>query len=222
MYYENLDQLDLGILTENTELFALSVNFGLLLVWVVYLQIFLISYLRQRRASVLISRGAGVGIDARCLVGNMSAEPIYIQTIVARIATGRRETFVTLTDRRAAEQGEQLDIARLSMQGPLLSGRYMEVESFRDIFTRLSLRRGADDSGPPAELGEDEPVTNIEIVVLAFYGIDDLLIAARRTFAIRHTQEGPELRPTTLGTRQIRSRRARRRLERKWRSILLS
>ncbi|WP_334063034.1 hypothetical protein [Limimaricola cinnabarinus] len=38
---------------------CLIINAAMLLVWMVYLNIFLVSYLRQRRQCILITQGAG-------------------------------------------------------------------------------------------------------------------------------------------------------------------
>lgn len=43
----------------------------MVLIWILYLQIFLTSFRRQRRSDVLITVGAGVGLAARCFVTNL-------------------------------------------------------------------------------------------------------------------------------------------------------
>jgi hypothetical protein len=48
------------------------------------------SYRRQRRPKILINLGGGSTPDARCLIGDMSAEPIYVESLIITVETADR------------------------------------------------------------------------------------------------------------------------------------
>lgn len=48
-------------LSSDSAALAVIVNAAMLVVWIVYLNIFLVSYLRQRQQCILIAQGAGPG-----------------------------------------------------------------------------------------------------------------------------------------------------------------
>src|SRR5690606_34596270 len=72
-------------ITEHSDLINVMSNVGMLVVWITYLQVFLAGYRRQKKATILINRGGGGGLEAHCLVTNMSAEAIYVHTLIARL-----------------------------------------------------------------------------------------------------------------------------------------
>ncbi len=73
-------------------------SLGMLIVWVVYLQLFMGSYRRQRRPKILINRGAGSGMEGHCLIGNLSADAIYIESVLGRLVTGDGDVERPITD----------------------------------------------------------------------------------------------------------------------------
>ena len=54
---------------------------------------------------------------------------------------------------------------------------------------------------------------NLEIIVIASYGAEDLSVGARRTFKLTSDHEQRKVIPTTISTEQLRWRRARKHLE---------
>jgi uncharacterized protein with PhoU and TrkA domain len=40
---------------------------------------------QQKRSDVLINRGTGAGLEARCMISNMSPEAIYIESVIATV-----------------------------------------------------------------------------------------------------------------------------------------
>ena len=197
----------------NTDLLNLAVNVGMLLVWIAYLQVFLLGYLRQRQPSVLITRGAGVGVDARCIVGNMSANPIYVMSIIARATSPSGTTMGSVTDLQGSDKDDQAPLSEVTNQGPLLSGHYMQVDTYRNILARLAAEGGIE--GEQVQEGQE-----IEVTVIAAHGSDDLLIGARRAFRVELRESKLVLVSIQFATEQIRSRPARRRLQREWREFL--
>jgi len=187
-------------------------NVGMLLVWVGYLQLFFLSYRRQRRSEILINRGGGNGLRARCLISNMSAEAIYVESIIVTLREGEQEIPCPVTDLEDLED-EQMpsDPKQTTRQGPLGSGSYMEIGSFRHLLDRAMAQAGRGKL-EPSQLSGSEFL--FEVHVIADYTSESLLVAARRTFEIVGTHDQVQIRSTLISTEQIRSRPERFRIQR--------
>lgn len=186
---------------------ALSVlaNIGLLLVWFTYLHLFLVAHVRQRRPNILINRGAGTTLDAHCLISNMSAEPIYVQTIIASMKNDSENWTAAVTDMEELT-GDQIGHAsEATSQGPLGVGEFMDVGTFARLAQRAGRQAGVDTKN----LCRDYDV--FKVTVVAAYGSDKLSVAACREFSL---EEGRRLNPKTVSTIQVRSRRRRKEIDR--------
>lgn len=196
-------------MSENSGLMGSAIGLVTLLVWGVYLQLFYNTYRRQRRATILVNRGAGLGKGARCLVSNMSAEPVYVLCILARLDRDGNVCTYPVTDLEPHGEGTA-HAHRTTHQGPLLSGHFMDLGTFSSIVDRVP------EDGALAERDKREnetfPFTGLEIEVIAKYGSSDSVISAKRRFEPREDQER-DLRPATLDTIQFRSRRRRREVQ---------
>lgn len=194
----------------NSQMLNAWLNLGMLIVWIAYLQIFILNYRRQRRANILINVGGGTGWDTKCLVSNMSSEAIYVQGILveAEGRHGRSACFVTeLDDVEAWERPTDLNL--WTRQGPLGSGEVRDMGAVRLLLEHV-LQRGQLGDGAPRRL---EDIAEMTVTVCAVYTSEDLLVGARRRFQLDGGGGDAKLRPATIGTRQIHSRRQRRRLE---------
>ena len=186
---------------ENSTFLGTMASLAMLVVWIVYLQLFWFSYRRQLRANVVISRGAGTGLDSLCLVSNMSAEPVLIEgmIVIAEHKGERRAAAVTnLSD--TVDDGQ--NGRRPAREGPLKSGDYLTVGAFRDL---LSLA----DPGAVERPGSD----SLEIWIVADSSTENELVFARRRFLLADLGDRIVLRPTELETRRITRRRERREVE---------
>ncbi|MBM9593213.1 hypothetical protein [Roseitranquillus sediminis] len=181
------------------------------LIWLVYLQIFLLSYVRQRRPEMLISMGAGIGLDARCFIANLGLEPIYISQLLMRVSTEDGEHEAATTDRQDMTEEQMKDPKNATNQGPLSSGKSFDAGSFREL-TRQVLRANS--------LDEDTPMVRLELTVVAMNASSAMLFAARRRYDMIDVRGQQLLEPQTLSTEQIRSIFQRRRLRRQLRQNL--
>ena len=125
----------LNWISEHHQVLSVLVNIGMLLVWIVYLQLFLSSYKRQTRPKILINVGAGRNLDGRCLLSNMSSEAIYIESLIATVETEQDKWVCPVTDAHemTEEQGDQPGLRQKTVQGPLKQAEVMDVGSFRDL-----------------------------------------------------------------------------------------
>jgi hypothetical protein len=193
-------------IASNHQVISALANIAMLFVWIAYLQVFVSSYRRQKRPSILINRGAGSGLEARCLISNMSAEAIYIESVIATVETtgGRWSHPVT----EMLEGRSDLDLK--TRQGPLQAGRFTDIGSFQSLLEPV-LRRGTELRGAlaPDDLGN---LVALEVKVIAAHGSEDLLAGAMRRFNLIRQQDQVLVRGHAVGTQQIRSRRDRKRL----------
>jgi len=204
-------------LSQNTPVLSLAVSMAMLIVWIVYLQLLLYGYQRQRRSSILISRGAGQGIRSRCLITSMSAEPLYVTSIVATLETEAKSYEYALTDLRDLPEDLGADPRSSMRQGSLSTGDYLDIGHFDDLVEQLV--------ETDAELSRLGPWANtviaLDLTVVALYGPDLIAVGASRRFSFVDEGAGClRIRPETLTTRQLRSRRQRRQLMRKLASHL--
>ncbi len=85
-------------ISQNKDVLNVLIGFATLMVWVVYAQLLYNGYKRQRRPRIVINRGRYKGVDALCLISNMSAESIFVQHIVARLETDKGDYFQDVTE----------------------------------------------------------------------------------------------------------------------------
>lgn len=193
-------------ITNNHQVISVLASVSMLFVWIAYLQVFVSSYRRQRRPSILVNRGAGSGLDARCLISNMSAEAIYIESLIATVETTERRLSCPVTD---LQEGRS-DLKLATRQGPLQAGQFVDIGSFQSLIDPV-LRTGA---SPGGAIASDtlENLLAFEIKVIAVHGSEDLPAGAIRRFDLVRQQDQLLVRGHVVGTQQIRSRRKRAKL----------
>lgn len=180
-----------------------------LAIWTLYFQILLSSYHHRLRPKILINRGAGHTLHAHCVIANMSAEPIYIEAILADI--GFRGEQDSIVRRRCSLSDLDLDIKSTEnsdlrpqwFQGPLDSGEFISVGTYHHLLDRAA-----------SSAGVTSPICEVTLTVVATYTAQDALVAACRTFDIERDDGGDVLMPRSLTATQIRSRAEQQALER--------
>ncbi|WEX10554.1 hypothetical protein [Chelativorans sp. AA-79] len=195
---------------QNHDLITALTGAGTLLVWVIYLQVFVSSYRRQLRATLLITRGAGEDLEGRCFVSNMSSGPVYVQSVIVTLDTPDATLICPVTDVLELEgDGVPNDPRLRTRQGPLSTGEIRDIGTFGSLVRHvLKTQTG----GSVASRAEQAAVTAVTIEVLGIYGQEDLPIGARRRFVL-HDEEGRiHIEGEDIATKQIRGRRERRRL----------
>lgn len=184
------------------KLISALTSIGTLIVWIVYLQIFVSSYRRQLHATMLITRGAHEGEATRCLVSNMSAAPIYVQSVLVTLETDGGSIVSPATDIGEIRDDSRESSLADSRQGPLEPGQVKDIGSFENLMTH-GLRQ--------KDLSFSD-VRTVLIEVVAAYASEDLPIGARRRFVVTGAAGTVRLRGDTIQTTQIRKRRQRRQL----------
>ncbi|MFO7855460.1 MAG: hypothetical protein R6V44_09630 [Paracoccaceae bacterium] len=189
---------------QNTSMVSAIANLAMVLIWVFYFQVFLVSYLRQRRASIHIDRGAATDETARCIVTNMGEETVYLAAVVADlIFEGSRErALVTDKDELPTEQVHKP--LEKTNKGPLKNGEARDIGSFWDLAQRANVR-----------LGVEIPLSDLiamEVTVVAASNQAQSLVGGCKRFSVVDTDDRRAFAPDGVLTRQIRSPWSRRRL----------
>ncbi|MCG5261314.1 hypothetical protein [Cupriavidus gilardii] len=190
-------------ISDHSQLITALTGVGTLLVWVIYLQVFVSSYRRQLRATLLITRGPGEGLAARCFVTNMSAGPVYVQSVIVEVEAPQRTLVMPATEIHDAERDAHA--LQRTRQGPLQPAQIRDIGSF-DRLIAPALR----EIGDRAEgLQASEALEAVTITVVGVYGSEDLPIGARRRFALAVSGDKVQLHGATIETEQIRRRSER-------------
>ncbi|MFN4098316.1 MAG: hypothetical protein ACK4GT_00930 [Pararhodobacter sp.] len=185
----------LQFLADHVQLVNAFLNAVMVLIWVGYLQIFLISHRQQSRSVIHIDLGAGKGAEARCLVSNLSAATLYVQGIVADLARGGQVSRMVVTERDEIDHTSDNPMAGTD-RGPLDPGQTMDIGSLGDLIQRARIR-----------LDEDwtfEQIDSITLTVVAVSGQAERIVGAAKEFRIEHDGASSWFSAQSILTRQLR------------------
>lgn len=193
-------------LNDNAQAISAVASICTLFVWVFYAQLLYNGYVRQRRPRVIINRGKGIGVEAICLISNMSSEAIYIQHLITVLHTQKRNYSLDVVEYQQ-RGGEQEENSYHTFQGPLASGGYLNIQSFGDIVSQIKAYWEIDDN-----LLHDQNI-QLEIRVIAIYGSEDMPTGATRTFNLDlDASPNHQLIPVNVDTDRLNSRSQRKRV----------
>ncbi|GAB2726067.1 hypothetical protein [Halomonas garicola] len=193
-------------LNENSQAISAVTSVVTVFVWIFYAQLLYDGYARQRRPRIIINRGKGVGMEALCLISNMSVEAIYVQHLIAVLHTRDKSYSLDVVEYQQ-EGDEEVKGGYRTHQGPLASGNHLHVETFNSILHQI-LRYWELDN----DILDQEGLC-LGIRVVAIYGSEDMPTGAWRTFEMDLSQP-PErqLTPSTIDTHRMSSKRQRKRV----------
>ncbi|RKF12645.1 hypothetical protein D6850_16935 [Roseovarius spongiae] len=175
-------------------------------IWIVYLQIFVSSFRRQRQSEILIYTGGTSRANPRIFVSNLGFESIYILEIMLTLQSSEVRGEASVIDRNEIDEHDLASTYDSTLQGPLDSGGYVDIGSLDDLLSR------AHNSNPDAPTGDQ--TESIEIRVAAITAATSSVVAARREFDLSADDGGRRVVPRTLYAKQIRSWWGRRQIER--------
>lgn len=193
-------------LNENGQAVSAVTSIFTVFVWVFYAQLLYNGYARQRRPRIIINRGQGVGMEALCLISNMSVEPIYVQHLIAVLHTRDKSYSLDVVEFQQ-EGDEKVKGGYRTHQGPLDSGDYLHVETFDSILHQIVCYWKLDNN----ILNQEGLCLGIRVV--AIYGSEDMPTGAWRTFDMDLSQPpARQLTPSTVDTHRMSSKRQRKRV----------
>lgn len=187
-------------ISANAALLQLAVSGVTALVWVIYLQAFLGGYRRQQRPMILVTAGAGRGLNSHCLVTNLGFEPVSILSIIIDVGDGARTARAIIPDRNELMVDEGSDDAQATNQGPMASGTMRDIGRFSSLLHRAAAEN-------PEIAGMGETVT-AEVTIVA--ATASMVTGASRRFV--KSPDGGCFHATSVETVQHRTRRQRRAL----------
>lgn len=193
-------------LSENANLIAAAANIGLLAVWILYAQLFYKRYHRQRRPRLIVDQMSARGPESVCTLTNLSAEPVYLECVLAVAITEDGEFSCPVTEQEPITTSEQsrLSIVAKMRQGPIGVGELVTLGKLDDLARRAL-------GGVDAPDGSLQALKWIDIRVVATMSSEDSPIGASKRFNVGFG-DGAFARSTTLGTAQLYSRRDQRRV----------
>lgn len=195
-------------IARNSEVLNVALSTAMLGVWIAYLQIFASGYRRQNRANILVNIGGGAGLESRCLVSNMSAGPIYLQSIFIVVEFTDRTLTRPVTETEGFESWEKpTDLNLWTRQGPLNPGEVRDMGAFGIMLDHALL---SETDGRKPEQGMLDRIRVLTVRIIAVYGSEDLPVAAERRFALVRQNDMVRLSPLTAQAHQVRSRSRRR------------
>lgn len=205
-------------------------------IWLVYLQVFLLQFRRQRRAFLVIHHARGLSPSASCLLVNMSQETVHVQCVIARVTTKQGEYVRQLADLRRPSADEE-EVEGKLREGPLQPGGYVVLGDFEEIILDTAAdakeessrepsgedaggrseqpasQRSDEDlvAGPPSSLSE---VESLELCAAVVHGPSNHPIGARRRFSVEAEDRRFLIRPQNIHTEQLTNFRKRRQVRR--------
>ncbi|NIJ69955.1 hypothetical protein [Xanthomonas sp. 60] len=202
----------LPTLLHNAPLITAAMTCVTALIWIVYLSVFLRSYRRQQRPSILITSGAGRDLEAHCFVTNLGLEPVYLLDVVIDLIEpdGRvvRAVIPERTEHRTPDPApEDEDIRRATNVGSLTSGGERDLGRFRTLIERACTENPA--------IRAEARFDGLEVTVVAVTASQAELCGASRAYRIEHRDDGARrLFARTIKARQQQGWFARRKLTR--------
>ena len=176
-------------LQDYTSLASVAVSGGMLLVWMVYAWLFFQEFQRRRSAVIFIHEAGGGRPESRCLLVNLSQEPVHVLCSLA-VCDGSSMRL------QNSNQQDQLSVVQQAKQGPLRAGDSLLLGSFEKISRELD-RVGTQRTRRKSQL--------IEIRVAVIHGFREWPVGARRSFHIE--EETRRVIPEMPTTEQLHTKR---------------
>ncbi|MBO6580666.1 MAG: hypothetical protein JJ871_11135 [Thalassospira sp.] len=207
---------------QHATLLQIGVSIATLMVWIFYAQLLFQSYRRVRRPKIVINQMLGNSDKARFLISNMSQEAIHIDKVLVCIGDETHQVCEQVTDSdpevdfqtdQGSKSAHAARLEELTVQGPLESGRCIELGALQNLMRRIThqARASDKDTSNDADAAMGEGKCRIEIIVIAVYSSEKGVIGASRAFVC---DEDGQLHPEMVQTTQHAGFFARRRMAR--------
>ncbi len=216
-------------ISQNHNIVSLLINFGTLLIWLIYAQLLYLGFRRQRRPRLIINRGKKKDINALCIISNMSAESIFIEYIIATLDTSQGQIVMDVTDfEQQYSDGDETDsneeenrksrrvlnesrVNENTRQGPLGSGDFVHIGTFYELILRMARDEGIEMENHRPK-GDDLTLDKLTIRLVGIYGPEDMPVGAERSFELSDNGDYCALTPASWDTKRMSSMRQRREL----------
>lgn len=191
----------LGFLVDHIDVVNAVLNALMVLIWTAYLHIFLINHLRQSSTVIHIDIGAAKGVQSRCLVTNLSSNPIYVQGLVADLVHNGHSCRTIVTDRNEIGEGDVEDPLARTNRGTLQPGETVDIGSLSNLVDRARISL--------AEEWTADQIDSVTITVVAILGQVDRIVGASKSFIADHNAKRITFSPEKLLTHQMKPGKTR-------------
>lgn len=164
-------------------------------IWIIYFQLFFWQYRRNSRPYLVFHHAQNDNPQALCLLVNMGELPVHVQTVQAKVYFKSGESCLSTVTDFDRVNPEQQNLQQSLRQGPILSGGYLVLGTFRDML--LNTHNGAHAL---------EDVEALELRVAVIHGPSRFPVGARRLFEIEH-EPHTRIQPVNIHTEQLTKRR---------------
>jgi hypothetical protein len=167
---------------EHYDLLNLVANLAMMVVWIAYLNLFLISFHRQNRSVLHISSAASQDSRARCILTNMGSQHIYLLAVIVDIETDDGFSRAHVTDLVEKPVEDMQNLLDRTLQGPMEPGEIRDVGSFAELADRAA-----------TQLGEDFDATrthSMTVTAVAAANQAKELVGGYKRFAVKDHHDG--------------------------------
>ncbi|MBS62536.1 hypothetical protein [Salinisphaera sp.] len=201
------------------QVLTLCVTAATLVVWTVYGQLLAKGLYRSQLPRLFLKQADGQSLHSRCYLANMGLESAYLRSVFIDMQTADGQARGTVNAYRPAsdEQACGGDM-RTGILGPLPANTHINLGRFSDLLQASAFDADwgtAQDSSPASAA-----IQGFTITAVLNYGPNERFIGAVRDFDI--DDAGERVIPSSTGTRQLKGRRAARRLKSAVREIMRS
>ncbi len=188
-------------LTDHVDLVNTALNLTMVVIWIAYLQIFLVSHLRQSRSVIHIDLGLADGSLSRCLVTNLSSGAIYVQGIAADLGRDGQSSRMVITEREEIKTQDVVDPMERTNRGTLQPGQTVDIGSLDDMIRRAQIRLG--------EAWSFDEIEKVTLIVVGISGQADRIVGASKEFSVQHEEKRVMFYAENILTHQIHPRQTR-------------
>lgn len=180
------------------ELVMAFVEVGTFLIWVVFAQLFFLTFKRQRRARFIIHTEGDDCSSMKLALTNMAAEPVYVRNVFFSIDGDADKAIYNLDDlhgeRLFKKEGDGGD--KREYQGTILPGTCVKLEVGGMFYPCLS----KEDEETKNDVIHVEQGDIVNIFVVFFHGADKRLLGASRHFKFFQSSKGDFFNPLSWNT----------------------
>lgn len=198
---------------QNAESISALAGIATIVVWLAYFQLMYSQFSSARRPRVYIQQSGGFDSGSSCQLVNMSQQ--YLDIVCVRlVAEFPKGTVVcSLHEYPLRPKGDEASkrLQDAAQVGALAPGNAARLGVFEALL-RYTLAEAPPHLRPTDEPPESAPLDSVEALevrVVAMFGEEDRPIAAYRRFAISRDDGDLSIRPSTLRSVQLSSRRQR-------------
>lgn len=188
-------------ISQNASAISAIANVVMVLVWIVYLQLLLNSFLRQRRSSLIISCSVSPSNQPTCFVSNMSEGRFHIQNVAGTVMIDGEDYRADITEPVA-------DDHETSFQRPLADGQSLDLGIFRALLQRVEAANPDLQRDALQSHGE----LDFYVTIVGVHGASRKSVAARRGFRLEKKAGDVKAYGLERQTDQFRWGRARRKI----------